>query len=68
MPSAMSGENIKLIRPLSHQLCKVVLSVLSPILSHNIILNLVVQWPKFGHSTISNDKGYQAHKQMGHIL
>ena len=37
----------------------------SPILSHTLIV--VVQWPKFGHSTTLNNKGYKAHKEMGHV-
>ena len=37
----------------------------SPILSHTLIV--VVQWPKFGHSTTLNNKGYNAHKEMGHV-
>ena len=37
----------------------------SPILSHTLIV--VVQWPKFGHSTTFNNKGYKAHKEMGHV-
>ena len=36
----------------------------SPILSHTLII-VVVQWPKFDHSTTLNDKGYKAHKEMG---
>ena len=36
MPSAMSGENIKLTRSLGHELWKMVLSVISPILSHTL--------------------------------
>ena len=38
---------------------------ISPILSHTFII--VVQWPKFGHSTTLNNKGYKAHKEMGHV-
>ena len=40
----------------------------SPILSHTLIV--VVQWPKFGHSTTLNNKGYKAHKRwdMSHSL
>ena len=34
----------------------------SPILSHTFII--VVQWPKFGHSTTLNNKCY---KEMGHL-
>ena len=52
-------------RPLSHDLCKTVLSVFSPILSHT--LTVVVQWPKFGHSTTLINKSYKAHKEMGHV-
>ena len=37
----------------------------SPILSYTLIV--VVQWPKFGHSTTLNNKGYKAHKEMGHV-
>ena len=33
---AMSGENIRLTRPLSHELFKKVLSVYSPIQSHTL--------------------------------
>ena len=35
----------------------------SPILSHT--LTAVVLWPKFGHSTTVNNKGYKAHKETG---
>ena len=35
-------------------------------LSHTLIV--VVQWPKFGHSTTLNNKGYKAHKEMGHNI
>ena len=38
----------------------------SPILSRTLIV--VVQWPKFGHSTTLNNKGYKAHKEMGHVI
>ena len=44
-------EIIRLTRPLSHKLCKMVDSV--------------VQWSKFGHSTTVNNKGYKAHKETG---
>ena len=37
----------------------------SPILSHTLIV--VVQWPKFGHSTTLNNKCYKAHREMGHV-
>ena len=36
----------------------------SPILSHTLT---VVLWLKFGHSTTVNNKGYKAHKEMGHV-
>ena len=61
---ARFGENIMLTRPLSHEVCKMVLSVSFPILSHTLT---VVLWPKFGHSTTLNNKGYKAHKEMGHV-
>ena len=38
-----------------------VLSVYSPILSHT--LTVVVQCPKFGHSTTLNNKGYKPHRE-----
>ena len=42
-----------------------VLTVFLPIFSLTLIV--VVQWPKFGHSTTLNNKGYKAHKEMGHV-
>ena len=36
----------------------------SPILPHTLT---VVLWPKFGHSTTLNNKGYKAHKEMGSV-
>ena len=38
-----------------------VLSVSSPILSHTLTVTVVL-WPKFGHSTTLNSKGFKAHK------
>ena len=38
---------------------------ISPILSHT--LTVVVQWPKFGHSTTLNNKGYKPHREMRHV-
>ena len=61
---AKFGEHIMLTRPLSHELCKMVLSVFSPILFHTLS---VVLWPKFGHSTTLNNKSYKAHKEMGNV-
>ena len=37
----------------------------SPILSHT--LTVVVQWEMFGNSTTLNNKGSEAHKEMGHV-
>ena len=37
----------------------------SPILSHIILTVTVVLWPKFGHSTTVNNKGYKARKETG---
>ena len=35
---------------------------ISPILFHT--LTVVMQWPKFGHSTTLNNKGYKPHREM----
>ena len=54
------GDNIRLTRPRSHKLCKMLLSVFSPIPTHT--LTVVVQWPEFGHSTTLNNKSYKPHR------
>ena len=36
---------------------------------HSEVLNIfsMYVWPKFGHSTTLNNKGYRAHKLMGSV-
>ena len=49
------GENIKLTRPLSHELCKMLLSVFSPILSHT--LTVVNVWERIGEKHLAQLMG-----------
>ena len=60
MSLAMSGENIRLTRSLSHELFKKVLSVYSPIQSHTVIDKIL--------STSECNWGYGLAKEMGIVL
>ena len=56
---ARFGENIRLTRPLSHELYETMISVFL-LFSHTLT---VVPWPKIGHSTTLNNKGYETLKR-----
>ena len=58
MPSGISGENIKLTRPLYHELWKMVLSIL---------FSITIPYMEKTLSTTECSSGYRPHTEVGFV-